>query len=84
MRAAVQPAESEGVEVPSVAPAHEGRETAGEASGGGPDDAPKLDPVAQAHLGALLRTMYRTLVDEPIPGKFLDILGQLDAKETDQ
>jgi hypothetical protein len=44
----------------------------------------KLDPKVQVHLGALLRSMYQALVDEPVPKKFLKMLEELDRTENDE
>lgn len=42
---------------------------------------PPLNPAIQGHLGRQLRTMYKTLVDEPVPDRFKKLLDELKAKE---
>ena len=39
---------------------------------------PGLDRDIQKHIGARLRAMYDELRDQPIPDRFLDLLGNLD------
>jgi hypothetical protein len=41
----------------------------------------KLPPEVHAFLGHRLRTAYRDLVNEPIPGALLDLLDRLKAQE---
>lgn len=35
----------------------------------------------QAHLGKWIREIYQTLVDEPVPDKFIRLLSELENKE---
>jgi len=46
----------------------------GEAAGG-------LDPATVDALGDALQTFYRSLIEEPLPARLLDLLAKLDAKE---
>jgi len=44
----------------------------------GPVEGPGLDRGIQKHIGARLRVMYDELRDQPVPDRFLDLLGKLD------
>ena len=39
---------------------------------------PGLDRGIQDHIGAKLRAMYDELRDQPVPDRFLELLGELD------
>ena len=39
---------------------------------------PSLARGIQDHIGAKLRAMYDELRDQPVPGRFLELLGHLD------
>jgi hypothetical protein len=41
----------------------------------------RLDPQIRAHLGQLVRATYATLVDEPVPERFLKLLEELEQAE---
>lgn len=43
-----------------------------------------LDNDMQAHIGRQLRAMYDTVVSQPVPDRFLELLNQLDAKTGDE
>ncbi len=43
-----------------------------------PAEEPGLDRGIQDHIGAKLRAMYDDLRDQPVPDRFLEILGNLD------
>jgi hypothetical protein len=43
-----------------------------------PAEEPGLDRGIQNHIGAKLRAMYDDLRDQPVPDRFLEILGNLD------
>jgi Anti-sigma factor NepR len=45
---------------------------------------PGLDRDIQKHIGARLRAMYDELRDQPIPDRFLDLLGKLDRNVTQE
>ncbi|HVL73631.1 MAG TPA: hypothetical protein VM434_17320 [Beijerinckiaceae bacterium] len=47
------------------------------------DDAcePRIDPVAQARIGRLLRVLYRNVEGEPLPMEQIDLLLTLRHKE---
>jgi hypothetical protein len=38
----------------------------------------QLDPSVQAHIGKQLREVYDSVVRQPIPDRFLDLLKQID------
>lgn len=46
------------------------------------DEVPRLDRQIQARIGEQLRSMYDELLHQPIPDRFADLLGQLDADKT--
>jgi hypothetical protein len=49
------------------------------ASQSAPDSAgPGLDRVVQARIGDNLRAMYDELLQQPVPDRFRDLLGQLE------
>jgi|GEM_PF-2174220 hypothetical protein len=39
-----------------------------------------LAPCVQSHIGNLLKVMYNSALDEPVPARFLELLRQLDGK----
>jgi Anti-sigma factor NepR len=41
----------------------------------------RLEADLQAHLGTKLKAVYQTLVDEPVPEKFLELLDELERRE---
>lgn len=43
-----------------------------------------LDGDVEAHIGGRLRAMYDSVLREPVPDRFLDLLRQLDTKMDDQ
>ena len=43
-----------------------------------------LDNDMQAHIGRQLRAMYDTVVNQPVPDRFVELLNQLDAKTGDE
>ena len=45
-------------------------------------DHPGLDRALQAHIAVGLRQMYRALLDEPIPERFIDLIAELDRKQS--
>ncbi|WP_367278276.1 NepR family anti-sigma factor [uncultured Alsobacter sp.] len=51
-------------------------------SGGAPvPDAPSLQPQIQDHIGRQLRAMYDTVLNQPVPDRFRELMERLDAKE---
>jgi len=51
--------------------------------GGTPTPRPmSLDGDVEAHIGGRLRAMYDSVLREPVPDRFLDLLRQLDSKIT--
>ena len=42
--------------------------------------AERPDPDLQAHIGRQLRAMYDTVVNQPVPDRFLELLNKLDEK----
>jgi hypothetical protein len=38
------------------------------------------EPGVSAHIGNLLRAMYDSALNEPVPQRFLDLLREMDAK----
>ena len=51
--------------------------------GGTPNPRPiSLDGDVEAHIGGRLRAMYDSVLREPVPDRFLDLLRQLDTKIT--
>ena len=55
-------------------------------SGAGPvlSNAPSLDRQDQDHLGQQLRAMYQTLLDEPVPPRFLMFIARLERQDREQ
>lgn len=43
-----------------------------------------LDNDLQAHIGRQLRAMYDTVVNQPVPDRFLELLNQLDRTTGDE
>lgn len=39
---------------------------------------PTVDRAAQARIGDHLRSMYNELMQQPVPDRFMDLLGRLD------
>ena len=74
-------------------PAGRGRTYAGAADSGGasrptdPDAAEQhrgsssLSDHAQARIGSTLRSLYDSIVQQPVPDRFRDLIERLDAKE---
>jgi hypothetical protein len=49
--------------------------------GGTPTPQPmSLDGDVEAHIGGRLRAMYDSVLREPVPDRFMDLLRQLDTK----
>ena len=51
--------------------------------GGSPTPQPmsvSLDGEVEAHIGGRLRAMYDSVLREPVPDRFMDLLRQLDSK----
>jgi len=44
-------------------------------------ETPKLDTNVQAHLGSELRELYRAMLREPVPERFLELLDQLEGRK---
>jgi hypothetical protein len=42
---------------------------------------PALDENIQAHIGQQLKQFYNTILTEPLPGKFEQLLDELEQKE---
>ncbi len=57
-------------------------DTKGNKRPGNSSERPKLDSESQAQIGRMLKAMYDEVAQEQIPDKFLDLLKQLEAKET--
>ncbi len=49
-----------------------------------PSDAPSLDRRDQDHLGQHLQAMYQTLLDEPVPPRFLMLIARLERQDREQ
>jgi Anti-sigma factor NepR len=47
-------------------------------------DEPKLDRAVQSRIGDQLRAMYDDLMQQPVPGRFKDLLSQLEQKDKDK
>jgi hypothetical protein len=47
-------------------------------------DNPSLDRALQAHIAVGLRQMYRELLDEPIPERFIELIAELDRKQSEE
>jgi hypothetical protein len=45
-----------------------------------PDQAPRPAEV-NTHIGALLRTMHDSVLDEPVPDRLLDLLRQMEERK---
>jgi hypothetical protein len=43
--------------------------------------AARIDAKVRTHLGKKLKSAYQTLVDEPVPDKFVQLLDELRRKE---
>jgi hypothetical protein len=41
----------------------------------------RVDANVRAHLGRKLKSAYQTLIEEPVPDKFVKLLEELRAKE---
>jgi hypothetical protein len=55
--------------------------------GGSPTPQPmslSLDGDVEAHIGGRLRAMYDSVLREPVPDRFMDLLRQLDSKTDNQ
>lgn len=44
-------------------------------------DGPRVDAKIRSHLGKKLKAAYQTLVEEPVPDKFVRLLDELRQKE---
>jgi hypothetical protein len=44
-------------------------------------DGPRVDAKIRTHLGKKLKAAYQTLVEEPVPDKFVKLLDELRHKE---
>ena len=45
---------------------------------------PKVDGIIQDEIGAKLRQLYSSMVDEPVPDRFIELLKRLEeGKETE-
>ena len=44
-------------------------------------DTPSLQPQIQDHIGRQLRAMYDTVLNQPVPDRFRELMERLDAKE---
>ena len=42
----------------------------------------RVDAAVRTHLGRKLKTAYQTLVEEPVPDKFVKLLDELRRKES--
>lgn len=42
---------------------------------------PRIDAKVRAHLGRKLKSAYQSLVDEPVPDRFVKLLDDLRSKE---
>jgi hypothetical protein len=50
--------------------------------GGSPaPDVPSLQPQVQDHIGRQLRAMYDTVLNQPVPDRFRELMERLDQKE---
>lgn len=45
---------------------------------------PALDAESQAQIGRMLKAMYDEVAEEQVPDKFLDLLRQLEATESEK
>ncbi len=45
--------------------------------------ASKLEPDVQDHIGRQLRAGYVDILNQPVPSRFLELLAELDRKESD-
>lgn len=51
---------------------------------GSPAAEPILDRVVQERIGTHLRAMYDDLMQQPVPDRFADLLGQLERRGNDK
>jgi hypothetical protein len=47
------------------------------------DQGPEIDSELQAHIGRHLKASYDDILSQDVPDRFLDLLSQLEAKESD-
>lgn len=47
-------------------------------------EAPSLQPQIQDHIGRQLRAMYDTVLNQPVPDRFRELMERLDAKEGEE
>lgn len=45
-------------------------------------DASQLDTDVQAHIGRQLRAGYVDILNQPVPDRFLELLAELDGRES--
>ena len=48
------------------------------------DQGPEIDSELQAHIGRHLKASYDDILSQNVPDRFLDLLSQLEAKESDE
>jgi hypothetical protein len=48
------------------------------------DQGPEIDSELQAHIGRHLKASYDDILGQDVPDRFLDLLSQLEAKESDK
>ena len=46
-----------------------------------PGDKPEIDQPVQAHLGEQLKRYFSTIVSEPVPDRFANLLDELEKRE---
>ena len=51
------------------------------ASKGGPRGSSRLSHHAQARIGSDLRSLYDSMIQQPVPDRFRDLIARLDATE---
>ncbi|MGE0213326.1 MAG: NepR family anti-sigma factor [Parvibaculaceae bacterium] len=51
---------------------------------GPPLKPPALDHESQAQIGRMLKAMYDEVADEQVPDKFVELLRQLEASESEK
>ena len=49
-----------------------------------PVDRAQLDPSLQDHIGLQLQTFYNAIVEEPVPDRFLKLLGALEGERKEE
>lgn len=48
------------------------------------DQGPEIDSELQAHIGRHLKASYDDILSQDVPDRFLDLLSQLEAKESEE